>query len=358
MIRGLYIAATSMLGNEKLLDTIGNNVANIDSTGFKRDELQQEAFKDILISKYNGSPYTTDQPFTGVKVVQDKESFYNLTTDGGYFRVNTEEGVSYNKALRLSVDKDGYLSTFYLNSDRKVDANLGDRVMGLKGEINVGDQAFTITDKGEVQVGGQTVDTLVYQPTSSVIGTMGSGIKKTRLVTDFSQGNLVPTGGSLDTALRGDGYYELSTPYGTMYSRNGVFVLNEKNELVTPDGFYVQGFKGNIVLAGDNVSINEFGEIIQNGQVVDKLKTTNFTNKGDLRKIGGSLFAYSEKPQGQQVAFEGKVVQGAVEQSNVNAITEMIRMISVQREYENGNKLVRTIDETLQKAATELGTVR
>lgn len=358
MIRGLYIAATSMLSNEKLLDTIGNNVANIDSTGFKRDELQQEAFKDILISKYNGSQYTTDQPFTGVKVTQDRKDFYTLSTDGGYFRINTDEGTSYNKAIKVSVDKDGYLSTYYLNSDKKMDLNLGDRVQGLKGEINVGNQGFTITDKGEVQVGGQTIDTLVYQPSSNVIGTMGSGIKSVRLVTDFSQGNLIPTGGNLDTAIRGDGYYELSTPYGTMYSRNGAFVLNEKKELITPDGYHVQGFKGNIVLESNNVSINEFGEIIQNGQVVDKLKTTNFTNKGDLRKIGGSLFAYSDKPQGQQVAFEGKIVQGAIEQSNVDAITEMIRMISVQREYENGNKLVRTIDETLQKAATELGTVR
>ena len=54
MLRGLYITATQLNANQKLLDAVGNNVANIDSTGFKRDELQQESFNDILLTKYNG----------------------------------------------------------------------------------------------------------------------------------------------------------------------------------------------------------------------------------------------------------------------------------------------------------------
>lgn len=358
MIRGLYITATQLNANQKLLDAIGNNVANIDSTGFKRDELQQESFHDVLLTKYNGSNKTYDAPFTGVQVTADSEKDYNVETTGGYFRIQSDTGVSYNKAMKFSVDKDGYLSTYYVNSDKQKDPSLGDRVLGQKGPIFVGQEAFTITEQGQVQVGGQSVDSLVFFPQKDVIGTMGSGIKATRLVTDFGQGNIIPTGGRLDVAIQGDGFLEIKTPFGTKYTRNGALNLNDKKQLVTSEGYLVQGFKGDITLTDDAVSINEFGEIIANNQIIDKLKMTNFTNKGDLRKVGSALYDFAQEPQGQQVGFEGKIIQGSVEQSNVGAITEMIRMISVQRDYENGQKLVRTFDETLTKAATEVGTVR
>lgn len=358
MIRGLYISATQLSANEKLLDAIGNNLANVDATGFKRDELQQESFNDILLTKYNGSNVTYATANKGVKVTKDSDKDYTLEASNGYFRIQTDTGISYNKLLKLSVDKDGYLSTYYYNSDKKKDANLGDKVIGANGPIQVGTQDFTINEKGEVQVGGQTVDSLVYTPSGDVIGTMGSGIKSTRLVTDFSAGNIIPTENPLDVALQGDGFIELSTPYGTKYSRNGSFSLNTKMELITADGYKVQGFKGDIVLKSDKVTINEFGEIIEDGAVVDKLKVVNFSDKGDLRKVGGTLYDFSSSPQGEQIGFEGKVLQGRLEQSNVNAITEMIRMITVQKDYENGQKLIRAFDETLTKAATDLGTVR
>lgn len=358
MIRGLYITATQLTANQKLLDAIGNNVANIDSTGFKRDELQQESFNDILITKYNGSNKTYDAPFTGIKFTNDYDGIYSAETTGGFFRINSDSGISYNKSVKFSVDKDGYLSTYYLNSDKVIDPNLGDRVLGQKGPIFVGDQAFTVDEQGQVLVGGQAVDSLVYFPHHDVIGTMGSGIKATRLVTDFSQGNIIPTGGRLDMALEGPGFIEVKTPFGTKYTRDGALHMNDKQQLVTSEGYFIQGFNGDIQLTDDAVTINEFGEILAGGNRIDKIKIVNFTNKGDLRKVGSALYNYSDKPQGEQVAFEGTVRQGSIEQSNVGAIAEMIRMISVQRDYENGQKLVRTFDETLSKAVTEVGTVR
>lgn len=358
MLRGLYITATQLNANQKLLDAVGNNVANIDSTGFKRDELQQESFNDILLTKYNGSNKTYDAPFTGVKVTPDGGKDYSVETTGGFFRIQSDNGISYNKSVKFSVDKDGYLSTYYVNSDKLKDPNLGDRILGQKGQIFVGDQDFTISEQGQVTVGGQAVDSLVYFPNRDVIGTMGSGIKASRLVTDFSQGNIIPTGGRLDIALEGPGFIEVKTPFGTKYTRNGALHMNDKRQLVTSEGYQIQGMNGDITLTDDAVTFNEFGEILADGNRIDKLKIFNFTNKGDLRKVGSALYDYSDKPEGEQVAFEGKVRQGSVEQSNVGAITEMIRMISVQRDYENGQKLVRTFDETLSRAVNELGTVR
>lgn len=357
MIRGLYITATQLQANQKLLDAVGNNVANVDSTGFKRDELQQESFNDILITKYNGMADTT---YTGTPevTVENDGNDYRLQTNEGYFRTKIGDSASYDKAVSFSVDSEGYLSTYYVNSDKTRDENLGDRILGQKGEIFVGDQPFTVTPQGQVQVAGQTVDSLVYYPAGEVIGTMGSGVRATRLVTDFSQGNLIPTGGNLDVAIRGDGFIEVSTPFGTKYTRNGSMTLNENKELVTSEGYFIQGFKGNITLASDAISINEFGEIIQNGEIVDKLKVVDFSNKGDLRKVGSALYDFAAEPAGEMTGFEGQVVQGSIEQSNVNAINEMIKMISVQRDYENGQKLVKTIDETLGRAVNEVGTVR
>lgn len=357
MIRGLYISATQLLTNQKLLDAIGNNVANIDSTGFKKDEIQQESFNDILITKYNGSSKNIE--FGNPKVtVENNGKDYKLETDQGYFRMKTKTAISYDKTLKFSVDEKGYLSTYYMNSDKTRDGNLGDRILGLKGEIFVGDQDFTVNEQGQVLVAGQAVDSLVYKPNQDVIGTMGSGVKALRIVTDFSQGTLVPTGGNLDIGLRGQGFMEVATPFGPRYTRNGSLDLNANRELVTSEGYFIQGFNGNITLQSDNVQINEFGEIIENGEIIDKIKTVNFTNVGDLRKIGSSLFAFSENPTGEITTFEGKVTQGSVEQSNVDSISEMIKMISVQRDYESGQKLIRTIDETLSRAVNEVGTVR
>jgi flagellar basal-body rod protein FlgF len=358
MIRGLYISATQLNANQKLLDAIGNNIANVDSTGFKKDEIQQESFNDILLTKYNGSKTNYDPPFAGITVQQDGPKDYSLTTKGGFFRIQNESGTSYNKAVKFSVDEKGYLSTYYYNSDKTKDVGLGDKVLGQNGPIFVGTQDYKITEQGQVQVAGQTVDQLVYLAPKDVIGTMGSGIKSTRLVTDFTQGTITPAGGPLDFALKGDGFVEVKTPFGMRYTRNGAFDLNEQKQLVTSEGYLVQGFKGDITLADDKIIVNEFGEITAGSQIVDKLKIVNFTNKGDLRKIGGSFYDYSTEPKGKQVPFEGQVVQGSIEQSNVDAITEMIKMINVQRDYESGQKLIRTFDETLTKAVTEVGMVR
>ena len=83
--------------------------------------------------------------------------------------------------------------------------------------------------------------------------------------------------------------------------------MNDKRQLVTSEGYQIQGMNGDITLTDDAVTFNEFGEILAGGNRIDKLKIFNFTNKGDLRKVGSALYDYSEKPEGEQVAFEGKV---------------------------------------------------
>lgn len=358
MIRGLYIAGTLMTVNEKVLETVGNNVANIDTAGFKRDEVGQESFNDILITKYNGSNISLESNFDGIKVKEDRPNFYEVETKGGYFITKTDAGSNYSKSLKFTVDKDGFLSTYFLNSDKLKDDNLGDRVIGRKGPIFVGTQEFKINKDGSVSIGGQTVDNLVKFVSKDVIGSMGSGVRAERVVTDHSQGNLMPTGNMFDFALKGEGFFEMKTSFGTMFTRSGSFTLDNQKRLVNNDGFPVQGFNGDIIIENGQASVNEYGEIISNNTIIDKLKVVNFTNKGDLRKVGLGMFKFSDEPTGKKEDVRTNVVQGSIEQSNVNAISEMIRMMSVQRDYENGQKLIKTIDETIQRAVNEVGTLR
>ncbi|MDK2867117.1 MAG: flagellar basal-body rod protein FlgF, partial [Clostridiales bacterium] len=147
------------------------------------------------------------------------------------------------------------------------------------------------------------------------------------------------------------------TPEGTMYTRNGAFTINQYDELVTMDGYNVMGLDGPIIITSENFAINEFGEVIQENEISDKLTLSNFTNVADLKKVGGTFFKFKDNPTGEMVDFEGEVKQGVIEHSNVDAIAEMINLIEMNRNYESNQKVVTTIDELIGKAVNDLGRV-
>lgn len=356
MIRGLYIAATNMVMNTKEMDTISNNLANVNTTGFKKDNTYQTSFNSVLLSKVNGSSSRSEPAFNGM-TVEDNNGAHKVSTDFGYFRVMTEDGLSFHKDMKFTVNSEGNLSTYYLNSDKTIDENKGDLVYGNKGPIHVGEGQLEVKENGDVVVDGNIVDNLIYNTGKDEIGTINSGVKFDRLMTDFTQGQLNVTDRSLDVALNGDGFYTLATEYGTMYTRNGSFNLNGDGNLVSNMGYPVEGFNGPITLENDDFGINEFGEIIVDGEIVDKLKITTFSNKGDLEKVGGSMFVYSDKPTGEIIPFEGTVVQGSIETSNADSIGEMIKMMNMSRNYESGQKVISTIDEAIKKVVNEVGRI-
>ena len=201
------------------------------------------------------------------------------------------------------------------------------------------------------------IDNLVVNGFPNVIGTMSAGIKGYNVLTNFEQGQLEMTNEKFDLALKGDGFFNIRTESGDYLTRNGAFTVNQFSELVTLDGDLVLGLDGAIVIESDNFSINEFGEVIQNGEITDKLTITNYTNVGDLYKLGTSQFRVKEEMTGEVVEFTGEVIQGFIERSNTDSITEMISLIEMNRNYESSQKVITTIDEMLGKAVTELGRV-
>jgi len=176
--------------------------------------------------------------------------------------------------------------------------------------------------------------------------------------TYFSQGTLLKTDNSLDMSIRDEGraFFTIAVPgRGQFYTMDGSFKLNADGQLVTGKGYYVLGQNGIIQLNGSDFTVTEDGTIIQNGEIVDRLLITQFQNPQSLRKNGENLF--SATPESVAEGFSGTVLQNYLEQSNAEAVREMVDMIALMRSYEANQRVISAIDDTLGKAVNEIGRV-
>lgn len=185
------------------------------------------------------------------------------------------------------------------------------------------------------------------------IGTVSLGVKIGENYTDYSQGNLKQTENTYDVAIAGQGFFEISFTnkadvQSYKYTRDGAFTLTKEGFLVTKDGDFVQGQDGNIQLSTEtDAAIDSAGNIIQNGEVVDKLKIVDFEDYNYLKKYGENMYdtvdGYTEK----EAVYT--IEQGYLEASNANVISEMVEMINITRAFETNQKFVQAADETLEK---------
>lgn len=195
------------------------------------------------------------------------------------------------------------------------------------------------------------------------IGPMELGSDVGEIFTYYNQGQAVKTDNNLDFSLKGSGaaFFTVGVPQtngdiAEYYTRDGAFSMNAFGELVTKEGYPVMGVDGPIVLSNEDFTVSKDGTVMQNENVVGKLLIRNFADTSTLRKYGSNLV--SNTGQMQETPFEGEVVQGYVEQSNVNIIKEMVDMIGVTRAYEASQKVLQAQDGTLEKAVNEVGAVR
>ncbi len=184
------------------------------------------------------------------------------------------------------------------------------------------------------------------------IGRMGTGVIVDEVVTTYTGGSIRTTGNAFDLAIEGRGFFAVQTPQGLRYTRNGTFAKSIRNQLVTSDGYQVLGENGPIMINGNKMSVDENGRVIVDDEVVGQLRMEEFADEKQLSKEGSSLFAAAQGEQGQQAA--GRVVQGALEMSNVNVVGEMVNLITNYRSYEINAKVVRSHDDLLGKAANDI----
>jgi flagellar basal-body rod protein FlgG len=191
---------------------------------------------------------------------------------------------------------------------------------------------------------------------------IGSGVKTVGTPRIITQGTLTQTGGSLDLAIQGDGYFKIQMPDGTFaYTRDGSFQMDAQGRIVTA--------QGNLVMPGVTIPTNSTALTINSqGQVsvipqgsttpttLGQLTVTSFLNEAGLLPVGDNLFTEtpaSGPPQDGLAATNGlgSLQQGNLENSNVEPVTEISDLISAQRAYEMNSKVISAADQMLQTAS-------
>lgn len=179
---------------------------------------------------------------------------------------------------------------------------------------------------------------------------------------DLRQGALVGTGRPLDVAISGDGFFTFETPAGEALSRDGRFTINQEGVLVNLDGYPVVGDGGPIEIdlqqsKPSDLVINDQGEVLLNGGVIATLQIVTTDAPQNLEKLGANLFQLADG-QGNVIPAESiSVRQGFLEESNVDAVEEMVSMMEIYHFYETGQRMIREQDRMLGKAVNDIGRV-
>ncbi|MCR5798594.1 MAG: flagellar hook-basal body protein [Lachnospiraceae bacterium] len=194
------------------------------------------------------------------------------------------------------------------------------------------------------------------------IGNMNMGVKIGENYTDYSQGAFKVTDNTFDLAISGTGFYniEFTNKAGntsTKYTRDGSFTVTKDGYLVTKDGDFVLGTNNGRIKIDptQDVSIDSMGNITQNSANVGTIKITDFEDYNYLKHYGENYYQPVDGATEKQGNYT--INQGYLETSNVQVVQEMVEMISVSRQYESNQRMITTIDSTLEIVSKQLGRV-
>lgn len=276
-LKGVYTALSGAIAQTLKMDTIANNIANVNTTGFKKD---QQTFGEYLTA------------------------------------MEKEQDVMKVPRMPASIE------SFY--------------------DLNGGDKAFV-----------------------DAAGTY----------TNFEQGSLKSTGGKLDVAIEGAGFFEVGTPNGVKLTRAGNFTIDGNGQLVTKDGYPVlmepaEGADG--LVAGENIeartvrisgtatiNISDGGEVFEGETKIGKLSVVNAANTDALQKIGNNYYTLKENMNAEISSIKApSLKQGFLEASNVNIINEMTDMIMAQRVFEGTQKAISAYDNMSDKLINQVGSTK
>jgi flagellar basal-body rod protein FlgG len=188
---------------------------------------------------------------------------------------------------------------------------------------------------------------------------LGSGVKTVGTPRIMTQGTLSQTGGDLDVAIRGEGFFKIQLPDGTFaYTRDGSFQMDAQGRMVTAQGNVVQpGIT--IPQNSTSLTINSEGQVsvivagATTPTVLGQLTLTRFINKAGLLPIGDNMLSETPASGAPQDGLPstngaGDLQQGNLEQANVEAVTEIADLIAAQRAYEMNSKVISATDQMLQ----------
>ena len=215
--------------------------------------------------------------------------------------------------------------------------------------------------KADQFVSGTFKDELFSITGNSSKNTYGNPLGRTSMITtpyetitNFSSGSLEETGGILDFAIVGDGFFEVQGLNGNVYTRNGSFAIDNEGYLLLNGTGRVLGKNGPIQLKTDNFQVERDGNIIDgNGEFIAKLNIVEFDNMDGFTKVNDGVF--SNATQGRNV--DGNILWKHVETSNVDPIQQMTSMMMSQRSLQSAAQVLKMYDQLAAKATTEIGRV-
>ena len=211
-----------------------------------------------------------------------------------------------------------------------------------------------------------------------VVGRLGTGVEQNEVFTIFEQGAVKQTENPFDMAIEGEGFFVVDTPYGERYTRNGAFTIGPESRLVTQQGYPVLGSDGNpIEIKVNNFVVDEYGRVFANERFLDdpqrlvqmmenewdetiqigRIRVVGMEETRYLRKEGANLLNTTDEsgPAYDLVDDDRPVVlQGFLEQANVNPVVEMTQMIEVNRAYEANQKVVHSQDQSTARLINEV----
>lgn len=194
---------------------------------------------------------------------------------------------------------------------------------------------------------------------------VGSGVRTVGTQKLFFTGDMQITDQPFDLAINGRGFLQVQMPNGEIgYTRNGELHLDSENRLVTAEGYTIEpeitlpGEVTNFSVGGDGtVSASIAGD--PEPTVLGQLETADFVNPQGLLAIGQNLFTETGASGAPIIGVPGEdgrgiMKQGMLEGSNVNAVEELVDMITTQRAYEMNSKVISTADEMLGYVSQQL----
>lgn len=191
------------------------------------------------------------------------------------------------------------------------------------------------------------------------------GVKIGENYVDYSEGPLKETGNQLDLALTDRGFFAVQytnkrDETSTKYTRDGNFTMDGRGFIKTQDGDYLLDENRRRIQVDPNleIGINSRGDIYQDGALVATIGIVDFEDYNYLERFGENYFQTIEGAQEitpEDAEANTQIRAGYLEMSNISVVTEMVNMITLQRQYESNQKVITTYDETLEQAVSQHG---
>ena len=196
---------------------------------------------------------------------------------------------------------------------------------------------------------------LMRMPAADAASRKMSFVEDVATIRNLQEGRFETTGNPLDIAIEGKGYFTVETPDGPRYTRDGHFSVDANGKIINNDGFALLSADGGTFTMDSterDISIAKDGPLSTNRGLKGKIGLVTFANEGDMNNIGSSLYETKQKPE---PTTKSELIQGAIEQSNVQPVVEMTKMMELVQAYKSINDLMDRADDlqrrTIQQAA-------